>query len=532
MSTTFQFRPPYQLSGESGKGIGAGRRSLADLGVVAASLSLLSQGTDTLRLTIEGRSAPDYLQQVSCWDADGRRVFTGVATEVDEQWDGQKTRTVATISGPWWWLEQVQLTSIVQDSLSNAQERAIYTFPSQDLAVSIRALLGRLEEMGVPLTAGQIDTTFQVPQMQFQNGTGESILTTMLQWLPDAATCVRYDVGGLPRLDILRRPSAPIINLDLAAAPNRAGIPQIVEQRSLVPNQVRVQTMEVNASGQIVYGEDVAGDENPGSPIGRQFLSLSGPGRGDFEAYTPRVATLRTETVPSTYSGVWALALTFDTVINSVGTVTWAGYGNYGGFPTLSNVIQGTGVFRLVEGQLVDFLLTEFSISETQTKIAGWVKGLYPSGGWSSATQDLIDMGRARALYTGGYYQQAVYVDFTVPALNNSYPSLTVFVHPEDQALVSPVPSLAANLYAAQNYTPVSGNVPLWPGAPLALPGHRLNIRGGLPKWSTMGAMTSGLSLDLATGSADCQLGRASRASSASVLNQFSRPLSGRIVRA
>jgi hypothetical protein len=94
------------------------------------------------------------------------------------------------------------------------------------------------------------------------------------------------------------------------------------------------------------------------------------------------------------------------------------------------------------------------------------------------------------------------------------------------------VPGLAANLYAAQNHIQVSGEVPLLPGAPLPLPGNRLNIRGGLAKWAGMGAMTSGISLDLQTVRADATLGRSSRTAVSSLLNQFSRPLSGKIVKA
>lgn len=531
----FQFRPPYQLSGEPGKALGVLREGFADLGVISARLELRSMAADTLRITCGGSAAPEWMEEVSLWDADGRRVFTGLVTDLDEQWDGKRTQTIATVSGPWWWLDQVQLTSIIADDLGSEQERAIYTFPSQDLAVSLRAMLARLAEMGVPIRAGEIDPTFQVPQMQFQNGTAESILTTMLQLIPDAATSVRYDAGGTPLLDVRRRPTAPTVTIDLAADDNRGGIPRLTEQRSLVPTQVKIQTMQVDATGQIIYGEDVAGDPEPSSPLGRQIISLSGPGRSDFNTYTPRVTTLRTITIDGSHYPIWELASSLDPVIvaavNQFGGITWASFGSTGnnGVPL---GFTGVGSHRLVEGNYVDFLNTEFGITRARTRISGWVCGQYPSTGWTGATNHLRERFLCYSGFSGGTYNLAIFVDFEVDTISSAYASLTVMVHPEDQALVTRVPDLAANLLAAQKHIPVSGSIPLNPGAILPLPGNRINIRGGLPKWSSMGAMSAGLFIDLRTGAAECQVGRSSRTAVSSLLNQFSRPLSGKIIKA
>lgn len=533
---TFQFRPPYTLSGESGMAVGPLRQSFASLGITSPLLDLRSMAADTLRISQEGGTSPEYMQPVSLWDNDGRRVFTGLVTDSDEQWNGKKTRALTTISGPWWWLDQVQLTSIIADDTGGSQERAIYTFPSQDLAISIRSLLDRLQEMGVPIRCGDIDATFQVPQMQFQNGTAESILTTMLQGIPDCATSVRYDADGLPYLDVLRRPTAPKVTIDLAAADNKAGIPRLTEQRSLVPTQVRVQTMEVNSTGAIVYGEDVAGDPSPPTPLGRQILALSGPGRGDFNSYTPRVATLQTETVLNDRGFVWALARVLDPVILEAeaenANIPWVTFADYGFLPQYSRNLSGTGTYRLISGTVFEWVTTEFGVTEGQARISGWLIGTYNQTLDLSGMAYLGELSRCGYGFSGGHYQCLLFVDFTVPVISASYPSLTVLVHPDDRALVTPVPGLASNLFAAQNYIPISGNVPLFPGSPMPLPGSRLNIRGGLPKWATMGAMTSGLSLDLRTGSAEAQVGRASRIATSSLLNQFSRPLSGKIIKA
>jgi hypothetical protein len=217
--------------------------------------------------------------------------------------------------------------------------------------------------------------------------------------------------------------------------------------------------------------------------------------------------------------------------VSQFGSITWNSFGSTGnnGVPL---GFTGAGSHRLVEGSYVDFLAAEFGVTLARTRISGWVCGTYPSSGWTGATGHLRERFLCYSGYSGGTYNLAVFVDFEIEALSSAYPALTVLVHPEDQALVTPVADLAANLYAAQNYIPIAGEVPLLPGAPLPLPGNRLHIRGGLPKWATMGAMTTSLSLDLQTGRADASLGRSSRTAVASLINQFSRPLSGRIIKA
>jgi hypothetical protein len=527
----FIFRPPYAISGESGKAWGVTRQDLGDLGVTAAGLTYRSLDADVLQVVCEGSAAPEYLQQISLWDAAGTRVFQGVCTNLSEEWDGAKLKTTATISGPWWWLEQVQLTSILTDGLGNDQERPAFTFPSQDLAVSIRALVTRLAEMGLPLQMGEIDQTFQVPQMQFQNGTGDSVLTTMLQWVPDCSTRFRYDTP-LPTLDVIRRPSAPVVTYDLTADDNRAGLPRIQEQRQLLPSQITVQTMNVDTAGQIVYGQDTAGDPAPSNPLGRQILALSGPGRSDFRSYTPRISTLRTTTM-GTYAELWSSAQALDPTIGQAevtyGTIPWTSIGDNGSFPTLPRPISGVGTHRIVEGQVVDFMVQLSGVVVRQTRVSGLIFATYPSSGGLGALPYLQSIGRASYGFSGGTYNAVVEVDFTVPTVNIALPVLTVYVHPDDRALVTPVPGLAANLFAAQNYVPVQGSLPLYPGADLPMPGHRVNIRGGLPKWTNMGAMTSALEVDLTTGQASASLGRGA-ANPTNLINQFSSPLNGKIV--
>ncbi|MDP3851958.1 MAG: hypothetical protein Q8Q59_15760 [Luteolibacter sp.] len=536
--SVFNHRPPYSISGQSGKALGPARISLEEFGITALTPDFRSMEADTVQWIQRGGTAPEYLQEIAIWDADGKRVFAGTCTVSDPEWDGSENPPCAvTISGPWWWLEQAQLTALETDSTGAEAERASYLFPSQDLAISIRALIDRMAALGCPIQCGDIDPTFRVPQMVFQGQSAASALLTMLGWIPDASTWVRYDTGGLPSLNVTRRATAPLHTFELGTDSNLTGVPRLKLKRDLRPSEVRVQTMEVNSLGEVIYSEQVAGDAG-GTPLGRQFIALSGPGRGDFRSYEPRVATLQTAVVPSLYQDIFPLAQAFDPVIMQVeaekGAVGFFDYGYNGhnnpngGYPT---GLTGVGSYRLIGGQVVDFLKTEFSIVESETRISGWVLGTYDNvTGWSAAVTALRERFLAFSGFSGGTYNLAVYVDFVVPTINNSYPSLTVFVHPEDQALVSPVPDLAGNLFAAQDWPVWTGEFPLHPGSPIPLAGDATNIRGARPEWATMRAPISGTRINLQTGAAALTLGPSQRTAAATLLSQFQRPASGRVI--
>lgn len=531
--TAIEWKPPYFISGQAGKALGPARISLTDFGVTSLSPEFRSMETDTVGWTQRGGIVPDYLQEVSIWDASGARIFTGIATTVDPGFDGTANPpTEVVVSGPWWWLEQTQLTALLTDDVATTMERPQFVTPAQDLAISIRALLDRLQALGVPLRCGQIDPTFAVPQMVLQGRTGADALRTMLGWLPDAMTRVHYDLGGVPALDVTRRPTAETVTLRLQKASDLTAIPRLKQRRELRPAVVKVQGMQVNSVGEVIYTEQVAGEDN-GGPLGRQLLAVSGPGTSDFRSYTPRVATLQTLAVPSDYTSLWAYAEVLDPVIVNAqaqyGQVGWSSFGNtgYQGVPV---GVAGIGTHRLIAGQVVDFLKTEFDVVEAQTRVYGWILGQYPSSGWTGATNYLRNAYLCYSGYSGGYYNLAVYVDFTVPTINLSYPSLTVFVHPEDQALVTPVPNLASNLFRAQDWPVWEGEIPILPGGAVPLPGSTVSIRGGRQEWVDMRALVASSRIDLATGRGAVRVGAPPRRAGTSLAQQFSRPASGNVI--
>jgi hypothetical protein len=533
---TFTFRPPYAVSGQDGKSLAASRRSLEQLGIESGTIHFRSADTDVLQWFQRGDSAPDYGQEVSIWDADGKRVFTGNCTTSDPEWDGRGiVGYQVTISGPWWWLEQAQLTGLVTDQTGLTSERPSFVFPAQDLAVSIRSLLDRMQALGVPMQCGNIDPTFAFVQMTMQATTAVAALRDMLAVIPDAMTRVRYDVDGLPALDVLRRPTAPLKTLELGTESDLTGIPRLRSRKQLRPSSVTVQSAYVDSLGKIVNTQQIAGDASGISGVlGRQLIAVSGPGRADFRSYEPRVTALRTTTMLNTFGDVWSLAQTFDSVISGVednkGAVLWTSFGDGGAFPNLPRGITGYPAYRHVEGEYYEWMLEKFGISVLEQRVTGWVFGTYPNTGWSNATTALREAGKCFSAYVGSQYQMAIFVDFTLKCLSASLPTLTVYVHPDDTAFVTPVANLAENLYNAQDWIPYDGDVPQLPGGEILLPGNTLNIRGALPEWETMRALVTGSRIDLRTGSGSLQIGASSRLSASALIDRFARPTSGRVI--
>lgn len=539
--STFIFRPPYFISGQEGAALGPLRVPIEEVGISSLNPTFRSMDTDTVQWTSRGNIAPEYLQTVAIWDNSGKRIFTGVCTASDPQWNpsGDTTYRVE-ISGPWWWLEQAQLTSLDADSTGAESERASFLFPAQDLAVSIRSLIDRMYALGVPLIAGEIDATFEVPQMIFQGDSAASVLRTMLGWMSDAMTSISYDTDGPPKINVKRRGIAPNLTMQLGDDLDPTGFPRLQHKRTLRPAVVKVQGMEVDATGNIIYTEQVAGDLNATSgPVGKQIVTLSGPGRSDFRNYTPRVAAIQTETL----STVRSLFLPQFRVLDPVIAKAESDYGSMlvsaddsGQYPALPRSISNIGSYWLKSGEIFDWLVTEFNVVESSKRIMGWWFGSYPNTGYGNSLNYLISIGRAYAGFvstTSGAnpdYQCAIYVDFTVPTLNVDLSALTVFVHPEDQALVTPVPNLAENLFKSQDWPHIVGEIPLLPSASHPLPGSTINIRDGAPEWQSMNAMVSSTSIDLRTGLSTIAIGPSQRVAASSLISQFARPASGRII--
>lgn len=551
--TVFQYRPPYSVSGESGKTFGPGRRSLEAAGIEAAALVFRSMDTDELTWFQRGGAAPDYMEKISLWDADGRRVFLGHADPVPE-WrpDGTICHNV-TVSGAWWWLEQAQLSALVSDSTGAETDRPEFVAPKQDLALSIRALLDRMSVLGVPIRVGEIAETFEVPQMVFQGADASSALRTMLGWLYDVMTRVDYDSGD-PALNVMRRASAPVVTWHLGAenCPVRKQPLRIIPRRELRPRTVRIQSATVTADGEIVYAEETAGDASEAGVLGRQLIAISGPGSTGFSEADIRRHLVKTATTAASQAVFYRHNAQLASLKDEIGGEIYAPMTTYATFwvpngagwisTTINNrsawVVDGavsTSVPSGVPGYLVigEDLPDWWSATGIATKkvkiTQRFTAALLTGDPVQAAVAALAFSSVVSGSYT--YYFADFEVEVTAVALDANAVAGVVVVHPDDSALVQPTGGLADALFRAQDWIPYEGDVPLIPGADVPMPGNVVCIRGGLAEWETMRALISAARVDLRTGSGTVSLGSPPRERKDSPADTFAKPTGSRVLR-
>lgn len=546
----FTHRPPYSISGQAGKPIGAHRRPLEVIGAESASLEFASQDADELRFFMRGELVPEYGQEISVFDATGERVFTGNITRVDPQWTGAGAQYEITASGPWWWLEQAQLTGLVTGADGVDAEAASFILPTQDIAESIRSIVTRMKVLGVPLDIGTIDPTFTIPQMILQGTSAAVALRDVLGFLPDATTTISYGVDGLPRLNVHRRPTMANTTYTLGSEGCKAFAPVLQPRRELRPTSVEVQAISLDANGEIIYTRQIAGDTTGISGVlGKQLVALSGPGRRDFRERQIRKINVRTlpkasiqDIFYAKHAGLaelkrayaaeyWALMVGSATITIPTGS----GYLVTTYPPKTSYNIDGTATLLntdilaniVVTDKLPDWW-QEMPIPSRQTVKfqARFVVG-FASG--DPATANHAALSNFSHSVSGGDWFFAD-LEVEVDAIPTEYLASTLVIHPLDEALVQPVADLALNLYAAQNWLAHDGSIPLAPGDPIPLPSRAVSVANAFPEWSHARALIASTSLNLQTGSANLRLGAPARQQASSLLDRFQRSTRGEVI--
>lgn len=546
----YTHRPPYSVSGQDGKSIGAHRRTLAEIGALNATLEFSSQDADELRFSIRGNLVPEYGQEFSLFDATGERVFTGNVTRVDPQWTAAGAQYDITVSGPWWWLEQAQLTGLVTGADSEKAEVASFLLPTQDIALSITSIITRMQALGVPLEIGSIDPTFTVPQMILQGTSAAVALRDVLGFIPDATTTVSYNTNGLPRLNVHRRPSMDTTVFSLGSDGCTAAATILQPRRELRPTSVEVQSITLDSAGEVVYSRQIAGDTSGISGVlGKQLVSISGPGRRDFRERPIRkinVQTMHKTFIQSIFyakhaglaelqrvysAQYWELMTTTATITVPTGSGyrittyppknSWNidGVANASSFNVLPYVV--------VSDKLPDWW-QETPVPQRQTvKIAARFIVGFVSG--DPATADHATLSTFSHSVSGGDYYFAD-LEVEAEAISTDYATSTLIIHPLDAAIVQPVADLANNLYDAQNWLSHDGSLSLIPGGSIPTPARAVSVANAFPEWEHARALLSSTSVDLRTGSANLRLGSPARQTGSSLLNRFQRSTRGEVI--
>lgn len=492
-------------------------RDVADLNIRSVlTLEFQNLAADTLTWEAStddpsgtGTIIPEVGQTAELLDPDGDRVFKGhvVLPSV-----GTSSVTVKVV-GPWWWMERIALSGDLNDAVETSAERGSYVFPEQGLATSLGDLIDRAITKGVPMQAGTISTMFTVPRITLSNMSFAAALAELMRWVPDAVAWFDYSVSP-PMLNITRRGDMTAINYTFGV--NNIESVNIGPRLDLQVSRVSLKYVRRDAT----TGKPNWAAQNHGTAVdGKiQIITISGPEiattlpKDDFDS-----VAIRTKSANFTVADWFAL----DPVLKSA-------VENYGAFLGNAGTINFPGWNRVISGQTVDWMRTDYAMKSKQIRVAAWVTGTYISAnGLGKCANYLKSIGRLGWAVGGSSPTNTfnLYVDFTVDCINLSYPALTTVRKKLDYRYLSPPANLAQNLQGTQDWVPWEGEVTLATDQVSGYNGlqRKFNLLGGHSDHETMNALVRSVRYEIPRGRWTYSLGTPARTDYGSLVSRIRR---------
>ena len=506
--------PAWTISGDDGATLDGGRRPAGMVDLQGGVLTLQSLDVDTLSWTQVRGIVPDYKQRISLF-LDGTRVFQGIITERKYVWqNGGGSGYALTASGALYAMSIGQIVDDAVDATGASSTRPSFMFPPGDL----RAMVLRLLESCPGVVAGDIADMFPVGRQTFSGGTWLSVLTDLLKPVADVAGWVDYGGTGVPRLCIGRRSSMDVLRLQVGVDP--IGRIELAPRSELQVTGISLASASRDATGALVYAAQRSGD-------GSHIVSVSGPEVGPFVPPND-LPMVSIQTVALSGLGISAYIALDSTIQAAVAAAEalgafygWAG-GAYG-IPA-SGLATGTGTYKIIAGQVMDFLKTDYGLIESTQRVTGWLGWYYnAANGFGSGITALCNAHNAMFYTNGTTNVFSIYLDVTIPVINLSWPALTdVYAKAAYEYLTPPV-GMADGMLAAANFIPYEGTLALNPGFPWQrFLARRLNVANADPGLETAGAIIQSAAVTLATGAVALRCGAPQRVSLNSLVTRYS----------
>lgn len=494
----------WMVSGESGKRLDATRRPAHEVGLSANTLELVSLDVDRLSWTIRHGTVPDELQKFALW-RNGVRVFSGTITTRKYRWDARSGEEYQiTASGALWEMSKAQIVDDTADAGGTTAARPTLQFPTGDLRASVLRLLDKAPG----IQPGTVAEMFPVTRRTFTGGTWLSVLMELLRPVADVSGWVDYSQEP-PALNIERRPFMETLTVD-CARDAVSGV-ELNPRSELMVTGIALASATRGPNGKVSYQTERVGD-------GSQVVAVSGPEVGAFVPPDDLPsATIRTAAYAGRGVNWW---VSQDAAV--IAAIDDAGplYGTF----SAADPITLTDLYELAEGQVVDFLKTDYGLIESEVHVAGWFRLTYSGGsGWGPAGTVLLNSGRLKVITPGS--EADVYIDVKVPAVNLDVPTLTTLYAKAAYDYLSPPSGMAEGMLAAANWKPHEGMVNLTPDFLWQrFLGKRLNVLGADPTLATAGALIQGAAVNLATGAVTLKCGAPGRVSLQSAVGRYSAP--------
>ena len=545
------------LKGDASEPLDATLRSFEDLNISNVSLKFGSLAEDTLTWSVEAADAtgsgtilPRMGQIVELW-WDSARKFHGHVVGIKA---GMKQFQI-TASGPWWWMDRVNLTSSVlpyvgADGVSAGQTpatRPVYVFkadpttnPTALLNKYIEGLLARAIANGVPMTAGSVATMYPMIQMTLSEQTCASALATLMEGCPDSVAWFDYTGSGLPVFNITRRGVMSPVTYTIAT--DCVEIGEITPRMDLEVARNELHYVTRNATtGKPAWASQVSGTD-PGGKL--QIVTVSGPEivdflpRDDFESYALQTMSLNTvfaggfqhmdpsiQSIFDTYGYAKdtfypaGLPITSFFTGGSPPSQKWHQFPQYS-CKTAAGVALLPGSYHLILTASPPSWLTDQGLEVTLSQWFVMVEapanqGYSPCfGAWRQGSTDVgVD---TCSIETPGTINWAVReAKLTGWVLPNAlgHTTLTTVYKPWEYTFLTPPTGLAAELVAAQNWVPWEGPITIVSdecSGDNLLP-HKFNLANALAACSTMDALAKNISHDLMRGRTTIDLGSPAR---------------------
>ena len=553
----------WTMTGEAGKALDATSRTLAEMWVEMLRVTFASGQRDTMVWQVplgDGMeplpgTVPELRQKVELW-RDAVRFFSGHCIRRRPLFNGATWTMQIEVAGPWWWLEQITLTSTQADQTGANATRAAFVFTAGDLAGSFGGLMARSIALGAPITAGSVATMFAVPRLTITGSSLASAFMDLARWVPDSMIGFDHSGGGLPVMRVTRRRAG----LATGTAPTRTitlGTDRVTEidlqpQIELEVASVRVDSADRDGQGR---GRWLTTQDGIPAPGRNQIVVVSGPEtidtnlpQDDFDSVVVRSKPIRPNGALT--SEIFEL---FDQRLKASGA-TGLGMGSFtvstisGSFtlPAVDSIAEKkdggalpAGRTRfLSQGQPKDWWERDgYGWEEARAQATFWYRVAAPvptPNGYAPNPPDFVEiLGMQHAMYvlpsTGAgarrfdVYFTTLAVNF--PAVDNAWSTSTTLYRKEDYSFANPPAGLAGNLRGTQDFIPYQGRVSVvHDDIPAGNPvGACLNIANGPAELAGMRGMIQRAELEIQTGRETLTLGASPRLAYADLVRRFRR---------
>lgn len=270
------------IKGESGKALDATSRDFATMRIRNASLRLATLEDDILEWTASTADVtagtapiPEVGQIVELYDGATRR-FRGHALDPVYSLYGVQIRVV----GPWWWMRGENAVSEQEDQLGNTADRPIVRFETGNLSTHFLTAITNMAAAGVPVQAGGIASTFNIPTVSYQVSSWADVIARLMEWIADGVAWLDYSGTGHPSLNISRRGSMSAETITIGTTHLDGSSFSFGQRTDLKASGVSIPFMERSpTTGFPIYDEQTAGTLTARET---KIIPVSGPELLDF----------------------------------------------------------------------------------------------------------------------------------------------------------------------------------------------------------------------------------------------------------